>query len=256
MSLTSKQQLDAPQKAIHSYPNLESRFPDVAVIASDNGSLAGRMQFALPEYHVKTYFFKNIEKTTLPDNVLVVANAATPLNLLFENCYRLSDSHLEWSRMGVWAHGNEIKAFMEEEYGTAFYEHDFVDMPLGAFSTQQGRRTAAGIESSGQAGYVLSGPHVTLPAGSYKLAIEGTIKEQTAASAGSFDVCCQQGRQSIIPATPLESFVADGRLNVAASFALPDATDNVEFRLFASEGTIMEVERVTLIKVDALGQVE
>lgn len=101
------------------------------------------------------------------------------------------------------------------------------------FATLVGKRHGPQINSAGQAGFLVFGPYVELPAGSYRLLARGVLTGAAGAPLplGVLDVAGYKGTR-IYVSRPLYGDEQAGEGNIAAVFFdLPKAVTDVEFRI-------------------------
>lgn len=99
--------------------------------------------------------------------------------------------------------------------------------------TLAGKKEGTQITSTGQAGFLVFGPYVTLAAGSYRLVARGTLKgaEGAAQPLGVLDVIAFKGERTYV-SRPLYGDEQAGEGNIAAvTFDLPKAVTDAEFRI-------------------------
>jgi len=108
-------------------------------------------------------------------------------------------------------------------------------------STRVGERRAGVIATSGKAGFLLFGPYAYLEAGDYEAAF--LLEDVTRCGDFVIDVMAQRGGTPIAQRTV--AALAPGEAPVLA-FHLAQATDDLEFRLFASAESAFAVRGVEL----------
>lgn len=104
------------------------------------------------------------------------------------------------------------------------------DAKLG---TLVGKKEGTQINSTGQAGFLVFGPYVELPAGSYRLVARGTLTGAKGATQplGVLDVIAFKGERTYVT-RPLYGDEQAGEGNIAAvTFDLPKAVPDAEFRI-------------------------
>ncbi len=121
-----------------------------------------------------------------------------------------------------------------------------LDARLGTMTGRKtGSRTAGRIEIEAETdGYGVFGPHVPLPAGSYRGVMRFTAGAPLA-GALTLDVCCERGVR-IVAASPVDTDEARTAGFASVDFALEAGADEVEVRLFAVAGAVASVDSVII----------
>lgn len=109
--------------------------------------------------------------------------------------------------------------------------------------TQVGKRTGPGIESTGQAGYLLFGPYIPLVAGLYRIVIRGALGKKGAAGA-YMDVAVDKGTRVVAESALDESDMDGGLVSMQISLDVP-CTD-LEVRVWANELTDLRVSMIEI----------
>lgn len=122
------------------------------------------------------------------------------------------------------------------------------------FATLVGKKQATQITSTGQAGVLVYGPYVELPAGSYRLVARGTLSAAKGAPLplGALDVAAFKGERVYV-SRPLYGEEQAGEGNIAAvTFDLPKAVKDAEFRLQVTAAASVVFRGYDLSKVNDL----
>lgn len=120
------------------------------------------------------------------------------------------------------------------------------------FATLVGRKEAAQINSTGQAGFLVYGPYIELAAGSYRLVARGTLAGAAGATQplGVLDVAAMKGAR-IYVSRPLYGDEQAGEGNIAAvTFDLPRAVTDAEFRIQVTANASAKFRGYDLWKVN------
>jgi hypothetical protein len=107
------------------------------------------------------------------------------------------------------------------------------------FLTECGRRDGSAMCGTGQAGFLLFGPYVTLTAGRYTVRIHGQFNDLSGSAWA--DVCHTQG--TIVLARRAYSELKGGQ-SFEMAFSLADEAREVEFRLWVPEGADSRVDTI------------
>ena len=109
--------------------------------------------------------------------------------------------------------------------------------------TQVGKRTGRDIESTGQAGHLIYGPYMPLPAGQYRVTISGVLGKNGVAGA-YIDSAVDQGRL-ILAKSALGEPDVDGCL-VSLPITLDAPCTDLEIRVWVSNETDVQISKLTI----------
>jgi hypothetical protein len=120
-------------------------------------------------------------------------------------------------------------------------------IPLPFFSTQNGvyENSASVIVSDGTAKYLIYGPYLLLEKGNYKITANLDLLSLTDGEVGYFEAVSGNvvlNKKMLVS----DLFVEDSSTNVHLSIHLKDRIDNIEFRIFTNEGTLLRVNSVLI----------
>lgn len=121
-------------------------------------------------------------------------------------------------------------------------------LPLEWFETQTGKITKDQICSVGMEGYLMYGPHTTLPAGRAEWTVEMELDKPAQGLIGILEVVAQEDGDTVVlweDALRAEDFTG-GRLTLTAGIETDVAARNVEVRLFLNEDVWVDVISVGL----------
>ena len=163
--------------------------------------------------------------------------------------------------------GEPIEVFEQGLYVILIYDYNivlsFVGIPFRFFNkaneyldfqvfrTQNGKLTERGMASDGTTGFVLYGPYITLPPGSFSATIKMCLKNQSYEQIAWADV---YATPDLLFSLPI--FVNDfdeGSLALTLPFYLHETTSHIEFRVVTREGTVLTVESVFLRRYGNIG---
>ena len=155
-------------------------------------------------------------------------------------------------RLFVYEFDGIIAGFSREietaKYMDGVIHHVGNDFNLGLhhFGTQTGEVTDRGLQSDGSSGFLLYGPLMQLPQGLYEAEIRLSLESFTLDDVGLIEVVTQMGEYDIT-SLPI---AAGSFLYATQTFSLPfllhENTENIEFRVWTSDGTVLTVEDVVL----------
>ena len=98
--------------------------------------------------------------------------------------------------------------------------------------------------STGEEGYIVYGPYMTLHKGTYQLSFKLNVNENNNADSLLVDVCST----GLIYAEEVK--LDEKTKTIEVEFAVNEMTENVEFRVFGYEGTQIELSDITIQKLD------
>lgn len=212
----------------------------------DRPNSASGLQFNLPRYYIERIDDNDLTQKNLEKNSLIIATTDISSKIVFDDCYQLSTPTYEGAETYIYVYGSELKEYMETRYQSEIVDKNSI---LGALSSQVDVEGDNTIISNGDAGYLLYGPYTTYESGTYELTITGQVNESTESHIGSFDVVSGEGKNSIVSQISLEDFVEGNDLELNQTITLNEITELVEFRVYVTEGTILEIEDVQLERV-------
>ena len=112
------------------------------------------------------------------------------------------------------------------------------------FGTQVGSRDGAAIETTGNEGYLLYGPYISLPIGKYKITVRGTCHD--AITSGAFmDIVIGEGDR-ILASSKLVKSEKDGIL-VCLFLDIDFQCDDLEIRVWVYKDSIIEVSMLEIL---------
>lgn len=109
--------------------------------------------------------------------------------------------------------------------------------------SQVGRRQGQSMHTTGLPGFVVFGPYQALAAGRYRLNLTGMAQQWDGSE--YFDVCCSAGNVQLLHG--VLSFAAAGEWTHTATFELPNAITDIEFRLWVGEHSELSLARMEII---------
>ncbi|MCL2335812.1 MAG: hypothetical protein FWC60_00140, partial [Firmicutes bacterium] len=124
-----------------------------------------------------------------------------------------------------------------------------VHIDPSCFFSQNSQTETGGLVSSGEPGYLAFGPSITVPEGSYRLTADVSLLNAVAGEAGTLDVAINGGVSiQQVPLTGAQ-LQEGGNSSVSLNFSFPAETESVEFRLYTNEGTILQLNGMTVQKL-------
>ncbi len=192
------------------------------------------LQFAMPARPI-TMLNEAADITALPDGSTVITTAS---GLFLPQLVEGADIITSSGKYIVWS--------INRNKDTASTD---IGIPLSLFSTQTGAFTAdfSSIRSSGQAGYLLYGPYLSIPAGNYQAVISLSPLKEISGNIGYADISIN-GQQAAVQEIVLDGTSTMDLNEIRIPFALEQDTDLVEIRLFLNEGIPIEVYNIFLEK--------
>jgi hypothetical protein len=95
--------------------------------------------------------------------------------------------------------------------------------------------------SNGNAGFLLFGNYLELTAGTYLASTELLLVKNLTNSIGYVDIVSDQGKTVLMKKELFASDFQDGVMQMKNLFLLSEIVDDVEFRLYVNEGTVLQV---------------
>lgn len=120
------------------------------------------------------------------------------------------------------------------------------------FQSQVGRRNHDGMQSQGAAGFLLYGPYIEVPAGSYELSLYGRAGTQDVGGS-AIDVCVARGER-VLARAPLQvngSHVAGEAELARLAFTNEQTVKDLEIRVWTGEDASLTVTCVEFRPADA-----
>lgn len=119
----------------------------------------------------------------------------------------------------------------------------------GRIGTQVGRRTGRDMVSTGEPGYLIYGPYISLPAGSYRATIRGVVN--TCRTNGAKIDIISNGAHTVLAEQVLAP-TTRGPTLAAIDFELSIATPDLEVRIWIDKGVDLRVSLVEVIPCSPL----
>lgn len=110
--------------------------------------------------------------------------------------------------------------------------------------TQVGERRGTDIVSTGQTGYLIFGPYISLVAGSYQVQIHGEIAA-TGAAGARMDVAVEQG-SIILGESVLDNAIREGSI-VTLPITLDKPCTDLEIRIWVNEASQLRVSLIEIV---------
>ncbi len=201
------------------------------------------LQFSLPKAKV----YNIVTAEPVEENSIIVSTTDIGLDHRYNNCYRMIDDNLNTEMDFIWICGDELNTLLCNEYSfetknscgeTKSYQLDF--------STQVGIKTDNCIHSTGEQGFLIYGPYISLRAGEYQINIKGEYESGTFTNDSYFDIVYGGGKKQVSKYVNLQQFTNGNTFNIDITFTLEDDVSNCEFRLYVNEGVICSIEDITL----------
>lgn len=113
----------------------------------------------------------------------------------------------------------------------------------GQLDAGLGTQDAAGILTTGGAGYAVLGPDETLAAGEYRITLDATCLQMPQDAPAQLQAGINDPAEGF---TILSSAVVDGDGKAETSFTLESETEHLDFRIYQSDGTTLAIKGIEL----------